>query len=233
VLIEEVSRFRLIYHWVSTDNSSYGLTSSLTLSALSTVLYSHLSHHALAMPLLLCASHFATEMRVFPFLLYFLSFVHRAESEESCALGSYRSLKGPWRNGCPGFRLCEKRFYCTKSEKEACPGGTYGDREGLSSSNCSNSCPSGFYCPKQSILPLKCDLASATATHGAVYCPQGSSFPLPIPHGFYGLPASSFSSPGPFHSIDLCPLGFYCHNGLKLPCPPGTYGDTTALTSSK
>lgn len=68
-----------------------------------------------------------------------------------------------------------------------------------------------------------------------MYCPSGSSEPLDIEVGYYGiggefaeteegLEAHNFRT-----GQELCPPGFYCELGMKYPCPAGTYGDSTGL----
>jgi hypothetical protein len=140
-----------------------------------------------------------------------------------CKLGSYRSLKGPWKSGCPGYKFCELGFYCDGEVKKPCPEGTYGNQEGLLNSNCTQLCPEGFYCPLQTIFPYE-----NRCGNPSVYCPEGSPSPLLIPQGYYGIGKNHDTH----SSIALCPLGFYCTEGLKFPCPAGTYGETTGLSTS-
>lgn len=139
----------------------------------------------------------------------------------SCTFGSYRSLTPPWRDGCPGFRLCESGFFCNGEIKIPCPSGVVGDREGYSTEKCGHPCPKGFYCPLRTITPLLCGNSS-------VYCPPSSSRPLPIPSGYFGLGESS----NRFEQIEICPKGFYCSSGLKLTCPAGSYGEMQGLDSA-
>lgn len=143
-------------------------------------------------------------------------------SSDYCSHGSYRSLKGPWKNGCPGYKLCEKGFYCNGEVRESCPAGTYGDHEGLISSNCSQSCPAGYYCPSQTSSPYGFPCGKAS-----VYCPQGAAIPTPVPSGYYGVG----SSVDKHVAIEICPVGFYCLDGLKYSCPAGTFGAQTGLST--
>lgn len=140
-----------------------------------------------------------------------------------CSQGSYRSLKGPWRNGCPGYKLCEKGYYCNGEVKEPCPAGTYGDQEGLMNSNCSKICPEGYYCPSQTISPFVYPCGGST-----VYCPPGTASPLPIPKGYFGIG----SSVNNHVAIEVCPFGSYCVDGIAYPCPAGTYGAETGLATT-
>jgi hypothetical protein len=157
------------------------------------------------------------------FLISFVNLITLVNSIDSCSLGSYRSLKGPWRSGCPGYKFCEFGFYCDGEVRKPCPEGTYGNQEGLLDSNCSSQCPEGFYCPLQTISPFAHSCGSSS-----VYCPRGSPSPLMIPQGYYGMGKSIDT----YSSISLCPVGFYCSGGLKFPCPAGTYGDITGLSTS-
>lgn len=73
-----------------------------------------------------------------------------------------------------------------------------------------------------------------------VYCPPASSFPTPSLPGYYTIgPASSPGDPQQ-SQLDVnirtaqvpCEPGYYCINGIKLPCSPGTYGGTYRLSTS-
>lgn len=152
---------------------------------------------------------------------YFL--VARVLAVDKCAIGTYRHDKAPWQQGCPGFKACEQGYYCDGNIKIICPSGVYGDDEGLTLPSCSGPCPPGYYCPSGTILPhtYKCGNTST-------YCPEGSSLPLDIPSGFYGIGNSAET----YYAVAICPPGHYCFNGEKYSCPAGRFGDRTGLSSS-
>lgn len=142
----------------------------------------------------------------------------------SCYVGSYRSTVGPY-NQCAGYVHCEKGYYCSLDNiKRPCPSGRYGNIVGLYNESCSGSCPEGYYCPQATVDPYTHRCGSAT-----VYCPKGSSVPLTIPEGYYGVGYDEKT----FSERQICPLGFYCQKGIKHICPPGYFGSSPGLTSQK
>lgn len=140
-----------------------------------------------------------------------------------CSVGAYRQPKQPWKPGCPGFRTCEKGYYCDRSARMLCPPGVYGDDEGLETPLCSGLCPSGYFCPSGTPFSQahKCGNVST-------YCPEGSSSPLTIPPGYYGIGESTET----FSRVAICPKGHYCSSGMKFTCPAGHYGDIEGLSNS-
>ena len=139
---------------------------------------------------------------------------------DKCSVGTYRHSKSPWRDGCPGFRICEKGHYCDGDIKKACPPGVYGDKEGLTTSSCSGHCPPGYFCPAGTEFPTahKCGNASS-------YCPAESARPATIPSGYYGLGESIET----YSTIAICPKGHYCRGGEKFTCPAGRYGNQIGM----
>ncbi len=84
-----------------------------------------------------------------------------------------------------------------------------------------------------------------TMTPESVYCPAGLRFSRPVPAGFY---SNSVSNPTQRTNISECEIGHWCENGTKTKCalghyaskrgssecqmcPPGRFGNTTALSS--
>ena len=73
-----------------------------------------------------------------------------------------------------------------------------------------------------------------------VYCPEGSFQPHQVDIGYYTTGSLTFptmdkqdANDAQFRSSQIiCEPGYYCVNGVKLPCPIGRYGDTFGLTSS-
>lgn len=104
-----------------------------------------------------------------------------------------------------------------------CPGGTFGNATALNSAKCSGLCPRGFYCPSGTINGL-----SNRCGNSSTYCPAGSAIPIKIPSGYFGVGSTSST----FDSIQQCPKGFYCEDGIKHICPGGTFGNLNGLSSS-
>ncbi|XP_072343857.1 uncharacterized protein [Scyliorhinus torazame] len=78
-------------------------------------------------------------------------------------------------------------------------------------------CPAGHYCPPGSPSPVPCD--------GGKYC---SNPGLTMPSGgcLAGYYCDAASTQPDQH---ICPAGLYCPRGtaIPMPCPPGTYGNST------
>ena len=62
---------------------------------------------------------------------------------------------------------------------------------------------------------------------GDVFCPPGVDRPRPVAAGFYAL----YDGALPVGEA-ACPRGSYCAAGKRLPCPAGTYGNVSALSTS-
>jgi hypothetical protein len=71
-----------------------------------------------------------------------------------------------------------------------------------------------------------------------VFCPEGSVSPTPVSNGHYTIGATS--QPGHYQTNEdaatrysqvLCEPGSYCVDGVKYPCPAGTFGETSGLTT--
>lgn len=103
-----------------------------------------------------------------------------------------------------------------------CPAGTYGSESQLRTRACSARCPSGFFCPEGSGTPLECGGTDR-------FCPLGSAAPRVVPDGFYSSGVSALRR----DRVLPCPVGMYCSQGTKKPCPEGTYGATTTLATPK
>eukprot|EP00941_MAST-03F_sp_MAST-3F-sp1_P000489 g489.t1 len=91
---------------------------------------------------------------------------------------------------------CPKGHYCPSGSATPtkCPSGRFGSSTGLTTSSCSHNCldddtcveskcAPGFYCPlgSTSQRQQRCGRAD-------VFCPAGSSVPLPVQRGYYSLP---------------------------------------------
>lgn len=61
-----------------------------------------------------------------------------------------------------------------------------------------------------------------------VYCPVGSSLPLPVSKGYYSTGGKSEATRS---AIEICEEGTFCAKGEKYLCPSGSYGSTLGLYS--
>ena len=152
-----------------------------------------------------------------------------------CPLGTAKAQpcpKGSFADSCASedCRPCREGYFCdSAAEKEElcdvgsfcpaetgspipCPPGTYGTDSGICSA-----CPEGKYCeyPTDDTVST-IGLTDPSGDCAAGYeCISGSITPTPM-DGVMG---------------QLCPQGYFCPNGLKEPCPIGSYGHKTGLKS--
>ena len=117
-------------------------------------------------------------------------------------------------------------YWCKNGLKHKCPAGSYGSRTQLSDSRCDGLCLPGYYCSEGSTSERQFPCGNRT-----VYCPVGSSYPIPVQKGYYSL-NSSLIQHGDYNMRDgtmswemRCEEGYYCHSGMKFPCPEGTFGN--------
>ncbi|KAL3801129.1 hypothetical protein HJC23_002422 [Cyclotella cryptica] len=132
---------------------------------------------------------------------------------------------------------CEVGFYCKNGVKYQCPGGTHGSTEGASDvSNC-RPCAPGFYCPSYPGPPTTNATAIACG-QSYHYCPPGSSKPKDIEMGHYGISNNVYPGQTNDEGVDymdrrtdqvICPAGYFCQQGLRHKCPPGTFGEKSGL----
>ena len=124
---------------------------------------------------------------------------------------------------------CLKGYYCPAGTEAAdqhpCPIGRYSNALGnTDSANCTT-CDQGSYCPAGSQLPVDCPAGTFNPSTGGGYlqncqpCTAGSA-----------CPTEGESTPS-----STCKAGHYCPEGTKFqddhPCPPGTFTESTSLTS--
>ena len=119
--------------------------------------------------------------------------------------------------------ICDAGFWCNEGNRYACPKGRFGYEEGLTTPDCSGSCEKGYYCPP----------ASTNATQNLCgsedrYCPPGSGEWLQVPQGFFSAPLAS--PPNQRYEVEQCPRGSWCQGGIRKLCPPGRFGNGTALS---
>eukprot|EP01041_Mallomonas_annulata_P009845 gene9845-20480_t len=135
-----------------------------------------------------------------------------------CPAGTYASASscGP---------LCPLGHYCPLAavRPTKCPAGTYGSALGLTSALCSGVCRAGYFCPQASTQPDRYPCGSTS-----FYCPAGSSERIRVSPTFYTLPEDD-RHPYRRFAQSPCIPGHYCANGIKYPCPPGTFGSTADL----
>lgn len=134
-------------------------------------------------------------------------------------LGNY-TLGGTNSSTFSAQAVCPAGYYCSSGVKIGCPDGTFIGSQGTTQASLCQPCPAGYYCGPAS--------TSGTLCGGdTVYCPSGSSSPVPVDIGYYTI-----GTPGLRSGETICPLGQYCIGGVNFLCPAGVYGGSNALTSS-
>lgn len=87
----------------------------------------------------------------------------------------------------------------------------------ICTSNVLELCPKGFFC-KNDGIPIPCPLDNVS------FCPEGSSSPQKVSEGRYvDMDAQEER---------ICERGYYCKDGIRSPCPGGTYGNARELSDS-
>ena len=131
--------------------------------------------------------------------------------------------------------LCSAGQYCLGGKSQPDGPCDAGYECGLgSSSPVGTPCRVGHYCAGGRAIP--CPLGSFQDERGAVECqpcPEGKycddimlSEPEQIKDcadRYYCISGSSVAKPIDNVRGRLCAAGYYCRNGLQIPCPPGTY----------
>ena len=79
-------------------------------------------------------------------------------------------------------------------------------------------CPIGYSCP--CATPVAC-------SNPATYCPGNTLQPYPVADGFFSTPDGGLLRSGQAP----CPRGFFCRNGTRSACFPGTFGTLPYRTS--
>jgi hypothetical protein len=116
-----------------------------------------------------------------------------------------------------------------------CPAGRYGKVNNLHSADCSGVCPKGYFCQEGSVDPTAKD-----CTDPSKFCRDGAPFEATTADGFYSIDLVGNAAPSRisvqwpnehepktaqhFVNQKICEQGHYCTNGIKTPCPVGTYG---------
>lgn len=171
-----------------------------------------------------------------------------------CPPGTYGDVAGLSDPSCSG--KCQPGFFCsagsTSAQQAPCPAGRYGAEAGLTTPECSPLCEafnrtdsvgSRFCEPRICHEGYVCPPASTSAKQQpcgspAVYCPPHSVIPTPVTTGWYTI--GSVSAAGQTQqTLDadtrtsqvVCEPGYFCMNGLRLPCASGFFGSTAGLSS--
>ncbi|KDO25587.1 hypothetical protein SPRG_08886 [Saprolegnia parasitica CBS 223.65] len=115
---------------------------------------------------------------------------------------------------------CPPGSYCVYGQAFPCPVGRFGATEGLNSSRCSDACPSGSLCVAGTVAPMPC-------SDPASFCPAESYALHHVGVGNYSIPLDS-----QYHNDQaVCEPGHYCIDGVRSPCPAGTFGSAFGLTT--
>lgn len=85
----------------------------------------------------------------------------------------------------------------------------------------------GYYCPEGSVTDDQYECGDAS-----VYCPTGSPASVKCPTGYYTIGPFPMEDPRKRVDIRICEPGFFCIDGIKKKCPPGTFGSSSGLSSS-
>jgi hypothetical protein len=125
---------------------------------------------------------------------------------------------------------CPRGFFCEQGIRSACAPGRFGYVVGLQTPACSGLCAPGFFCPDPANIqnkPIECGASN-------VYCPPGSTRPIPVPKGTYSTggfeQTVGFSENTTRSNWENCPPGHFCSLGKLFQCPGGTWGNLTMET---
>jgi hypothetical protein len=94
---------------------------------------------------------------------------------------------------------CGVGSYCYLGVQIPCPAGVYGNLAQAISPACAGPCAGGYYCPAASTKATAVPCGNVT-----VYCPPGSSGPLPVLSGYYSVGIADVTTQS---AQALCPVG--------------------------
>ena len=143
-----------------------------------------------------------------------------------CPAGTYGETEGLKTKECSGKSPLGSYAPIASSLPTLCPPGRYGSSEGLTSDACSTLCADGMCIPTVCEEGYYCPLGSSSKKQhecgsSAVYCPRGSNTTTPVSVGYYTIGGTSNMT----RTSQLkCEPGFFCVDGVKHHCPPGSYG---------
>lgn len=142
---------------------------------------------------------------------------------ELCPEGYYSVTSNTISPGCT--EKCPVGHYCPAGTERPvpCPRGRFGSSRGEGRPSCSGPCREGYWCPEGSWQPNTIPCGNAS-----YFCPIGSSFPQNVLPSFYSLPEGNDLK----HKQMVCEPGYYCIDGIRIPCPAGVYGETNGLITA-
>ena len=155
----------------------------------------------------------------------------------SSLAGTFGAVQGLTSNLCSG--PCPLGHYCPEATIDPikCRAGIFGNTTGLIDEHCNsecwvggctdNFCKEGYFCPSGSVTSDQYECGDAS-----VYCPSGSSIPIVAPPGYYTVGPFPIEDPRRRVDIRICEPGYFCKAGVKVQCPPGTYGSSSGLSTS-
>ena len=135
-------------------------------------------------------------------------------------VGSYSTPLSSPADVRESFAECPPGSTCSGGVRSECPPGRYNDKFGHTT-ECPL-CPPGYFCTGGTTSPsLTCDTPD-------VYCPVGSSAPLPVGDGNFSIATGSSL----YFAQEVCPPGSHCAAGVKHACPGGRFGSLPSETRS-
>lgn len=132
--------------------------------------------------------------------------------------------------------MCPTGYYCPgDGRRYKCHPGTYSNILNVSSPACVGLCKEGYYCESGSSSPTQFECGSSN-----VFCKRGSTKPTPAHSGFYTIHTGPdagakllWDKKNSTMSAEIpCEPGYFCQNGIKIPCPPGTYAWRYGMNST-
>ena len=128
--------------------------------------------------------------------------------------------------------MCEIGYYCRGGVKYSCPPGTYGTIQGAHDASQCQECEAGYYCTSHPGPPTTKETRIACGKED-IFCPAGSVHPRQVDAGYYSIDEYSqdMEGNGTRTAQVIAPRGWYALDGIRRPCPAGTYGDTPGLAT--
>ena len=140
-----------------------------------------------------------------------------------CTYGTYALAgQGSCSNCPPGtYNANVNNGVSVAAACTACPGGTYSAAYGATSPNTCKNCPAGTS-----------SSVGAGSVAACAFCAPGSFAPMEGSTSCASCAASFFCDVGATTNTTTCPAGYYCPGGAAVPCPQGTFSNTTGATSA-
>jgi len=120
---------------------------------------------------------------------------------------------------------CPPGSFCAGGEQAPCRAGSFGARVNETSPHCSGPCDPGHFCSAGSASPRQHQCGGS-----AVYCPIGSSAPLPVLPGFFSVGGLAPAANATRSDVTVCPVGHFCSGGILRQCPAGVLGNASGLS---